>query len=316
MNATESRPETGPGAAPESAAKTTAWIVGQAGDVETARRARRHDYGIALFGQHAELLAASGISPDHARSRGYRSVDQKTRLEQIKVTRAGRCIPGLLVPQLRPDGSTWGYQYRPDSPRLRDGKPVKYETPTGQRNGIDVPPGVGPQLDDPSIPLWVTEGVKKADAAVVNGLCCVALPGVWSWVGKGGVVVPDWRDVVLDGRRVVLAFDSDVTRKRAVRSALDALAGYLATKGAKVEYLHLPDDDAAKCGLDDYLTAGNVVADLWRLVRPDPPAVADVQPATAVGSCPPPGPVAGTPTPVSLAESIECSPDGWATATT
>ncbi|MGI8578869.1 MAG: DUF3854 domain-containing protein [Nocardioidaceae bacterium] len=304
----ESRPgdKTGAAFTPDP----SAWLkLGRslpAGDDETARRARRPDYGLALFPQHAEMLEASGVPPDHARSRGYRSVDQKTRLEQIKVTRAGRNnIPGLLVPQLRPDGSTWGYQYRPDSPRLRDGKPVKYETPTGQRNGIDVPPGVGPQLDDPSIPLWVTEGVKKADAAAVNGLCCVALPGVWSWVGKGGVVVPDWRDIVLDGRRVVLAFDSDVTRKRAVRSALDALAGYLSTRGAKVEYLHLPDDDAAKCGLDDYLTAGNVVADLWRLVRPDPPAVADVQPATTVDGSPPPGPVAGTTTPVILSSALD-----------
>lgn len=243
-------------------------------------------YGIALFLQHAELLEASGIPVEHARARNYQSVDTKTRLEGIGITKSGRNTPGLLVPQLRPDGSVWGYQYRPDSPRLREGKPVKYETPTGQRNGIDVPPGVGPQLDDASIPLWVTEGVRKADAAAVAGLCCIALPGVWSWVGKGGVAIPDWRDIVLDGRRVVLAFDSDVVRKRAVRGALDALASYLSTKGARIEYLHLPDDDAAKTGIDDFLAAGNTADDLWKVVRPEAPAVAE-SPAASAHARPP-----------------------------
>ncbi len=39
-------------------------------------------------------------------------------------------MPGLLVPQRRKDGSTWGWQYRPDVPRVSvSGKPVKYETP-------------------------------------------------------------------------------------------------------------------------------------------------------------------------------------------
>lgn len=236
-------------------------------------------YGMGLFPQHAEALAASGITPEHAHARGYVTVDTKVRLEGLNITKAGRRIPGLLVPQLRPDGSTWGYQYRPDEPRERDGKPVKYETPMGQRNGIDVPPGVAEHLDDPTVPLWVTEGVKKADAGAEAGLCIVALPGVWSWVGsnsKGGkVAVPDWRDIALNGRRVVLAFDGDVARKKRVHEALGALAAYLSTKGAEVEYLHLPDE-ADKVGLDDYLVAGHSVDELRTLVRPEPPALVEV----------------------------------------
>lgn len=234
------------------------------------------DFGLSLYPQHAEALRASGITPEHAAARGYVTVDTKKRLEQIGITKAGRNVPGLLVPSLRPDGSTWGYQYRPDTPRERNGKAVKYETPTGQRNGIDVPPGVGPMLDDPAVPLWITEGAKKADAAALAGLCCVDLPGVWSWVGtnpKGGkVALDDWRDIAMNGRRVVLAFDSDVTAKASVRKALEALAGYLTSKGAAVEFCHLPHD-AAKAGLDDYLAAGHTAEDLWKLVRPELPAV-------------------------------------------
>ena len=157
---------------------------------------------------------------------------------------------------LRKDGSTWGYQYRPDVPRLRDGKPVKYETPWQQRNGLDIPPGVAAMLADPTVPLWITEGCKKADCGALHGLCIVALAGVYGWLGTnsagGKMALPEWHDVALNGRRVILAFDGDVARKEPVQKALRGLAGYLATKGARIEYLHLPDTDD-KTGLDDYL---------------------------------------------------------------
>lgn len=271
-------------------------------------------YGLSLFEQHARMLEASGIPPEHAHSRGYVSVDTKVRLDQLGITKAGRSVPGLLVPSLRPDGSTWGYQYRPDSPRERNGKPVKYETPAGQRNGLDVPPGVGPMLADPAVPLWITEGVKKADAAAVRGLCCVALPGVWSWRGQNGkggkTALPEWHDVALDGRRVVLAFDSDVVRKRAVRHALDQLAGYLSSKGARVEYLHLPDGDT-KTGLDDYLAAGHGVAEMLRLVRPEPPAVAEPEPSPVSPDSPQSPVRGGTPLPERVTGDVLQEARDW-----
>jgi hypothetical protein len=233
------------------------------------------DYGLAIFPQHAAMLRASGISPAWARRRGYVTVDTKKRLADLGITAAGRNVPGLLIPLLRADGSVWGYQYRPDKPRLNgNGKPVKYETPVGQRNGIDVPPGVGRLLDDPTVPLVLTEGTKKADSAAQRGLACVALPGVWSWRGSNGhggkTAIPDWHDIALNGRRVPLAFDSDVTVKRSVRAALDELASYLRTKDARPEYAHLPDDGDGKCGLDDFLVVHSV-DELWALVKPDPP---------------------------------------------
>jgi hypothetical protein len=204
----------------------------------TAKGNRMTVYGIGLFEQHAAMLAASNITPEHARADPYRSVDIKKRLEEIGITPKGRNTPGLLIPLLRKDGSTWGYQYRPDNPRIdAKGKPVKYENPVGQRNGIDIPPGVGRMLDDPSIPLLVTEGSKKADAAACAGLVCIALPGVWSWRSKndlgGKVAVADWNDIALNGRRIILGFDSDVVIKKSVQDALRSLTDYLEYKGAK-----------------------------------------------------------------------------------
>jgi hypothetical protein len=224
---------------------------------------------------HLAMLAASSITPEHAAARGYETISDPRRLALLGIAKGGQRTCGLLVPQLRVDRSTWGYQYRPDSPRERNGKVVKYETPLHQRNGIDVPPGVGPKLGDPAVPLFITEGVKKADCGALHGLCIVAIPGVWSWRGRnttgGKTAVPDFHDIALNGRRVVLAFDGDVTRKRGVHDALEQLADYLASKCARVEYLHLPDTED-KTGLDDYL-AEHTVEDLWRLVKPVQPAV-------------------------------------------
>ena len=68
---------------------------------------------------HLAMLAASGITADYAAKRGYETITQKGRLAQIKIVQAARGqVPGLLVPLLRVDGSTWGWQYRPDVPRI------------------------------------------------------------------------------------------------------------------------------------------------------------------------------------------------------
>jgi hypothetical protein len=241
-----------------------------------------------ISNDHLKMLAASGIDARHARQRGYETVENDKLLahlgtngngDTIAITRAGRNTPGLLIPLLRPDRSTWGYQYRPDMPRLRDGKPVKYETPSRQRAGLDVPPGVAAELGDPSVPLWITEGAKKAHAGAIHGLCIVALVGVWSWrganAGGGKVALADWHDVALNGRRVIIAFDGDVARKEPVRKAARALGDYLAAmKGARPEYLWLPDTDE-KTGLDDYLL-DHGVDELWARVKPTPPPMSAV----------------------------------------
>jgi hypothetical protein len=270
------------------------------------------DYGAHIFPQHAKLLEQSAISPEVARARGYVSVDTKSRLEGLGFERYQRSVPGLLIPEHRKDGSVWGYQYRPDEPRVtKAGSVIKYETPKGQRNGIDIPPGIGGQLDDPAVRLLVTEGSRKADAAVTAGLAGVSLNGVYGWRGrnaKGGrLAVAEWHDIALNGRRVTLAFDSDVIRKNMVHQALAELAGYLISKGADVGYLHLADDDDAKTGLDDYL-AEHGADGLWELVRPELPVVQMPLSATAAerdsntSGTPPEKPVPKAP-PMTMAQA-------------
>ncbi len=58
---------------------------------------------------HLAVLTASGITPEHAAKRGYETITDSQRLAQLKIVTAARShVPGLLVPALRPDGSTWG----------------------------------------------------------------------------------------------------------------------------------------------------------------------------------------------------------------
>ena len=227
----------------------------------------------------AQLEKASGLPAAVIRERGYRSVSSADDLARLGFTPPQRRVPGLLVPVWGPDGRNGLYQFRPDEPRTSDqGKSVKYETPSGARLHLDVPPRCREHIADPKVPLWITEGVKKADALAANGFCGLALLGVWNWRGTnaqgGKVALPDWHDVALNGREVVIAYDSDVMRKREVRAALDELTRYLQGKGANARWVFLPDGaGGAKVGVDDYLLEHSP-DELRALVRPAPNAAA------------------------------------------
>lgn len=233
-------------------------------------------YGAAIFPQHAAQLAGSAIGEDVAAERGYVSVDTKRRLDSAGFKHYQQRTPGLLIPVHDTSGAVALWQYRPDSPRANgSGKPVKYETPGGSRMVLDVPPRIRGQLGDPKVPLWVTEGVKKADAAVSAGLCCVALLGVWNWKGTntlgGRTALPEFHDIAWnDGRRVYVAYDSDVMTNPNVHTALADIGDYLTDKGADVRYVYLPADGDAKVGLDDYLAAGGSIDALITSATPQP----------------------------------------------
>jgi hypothetical protein len=98
--------------------------------------------------------------------------------------------------------------------------------------------------------LFVTEGVKKADALASQGCCAVALLGVWNWRGTneqgGKLALPDWELIALKGRRVYLCFDSDVMLKAQVHQALARLKGFLESRGATVALIYLPSGEGGR----------------------------------------------------------------------
>lgn len=227
-------------------------------------------YGSSLFPQHQQKLASSAVSAEVAAQRGYVSADTKAQLQRFGFPPSQQLPPGLVIPIHGVTGEVVGHQLRPDSPRMLKGKPVKYETVCGQRMALDVPPCVRKWLGDPTVPLIVTEGPLKADAAASAGLACIALMGVYGWRGRneddGSVALADWECVDMKGRRVVIAFDSDVMLKEAVYGAFRRLGAFLGLRGADVAYAYLPPGtNGQKVGLDDWLAAGNAAADFWNL---------------------------------------------------
>jgi hypothetical protein len=108
---------------------------------------------------------------------------------------------------------------------------------------LDVPPGTRPHLGNPAIPLWITEGIRKADSGASRGLAIIALLGVWNWRGTnsagGKVVLPDWECIALNGRPVYLAFDSDAMTNAQVAKALRRLGAFLTSRKADVRYVRL-----------------------------------------------------------------------------
>jgi hypothetical protein len=214
----------------------------------------------------------SGITPEVIAARGYRTVTKKAELAKLGFSMAQRLPPALVLPIYNPYGEIVLYQARPDTPRVRDGKPLKYETPAKAHMALDVPPLQQNRLrlHDPSIPLWITEGCKKADALVTYDCCAIALLGVWNWRGtndaSGKTVLADFEAIALNDRQVYLVFDSDVMTKREVYKALERFGSFLASRDAEVRYVYLPSGESGKkIGVDDFLVARHTVDDLVAL---------------------------------------------------
>lgn len=232
---------------------------------------------------HQAELEASCIAPEHAEARGYRTLygteEDRSELRDLKIPRwmwrEPTAFPGLLIPEYRATGELIGYQWKPAVPQPNsEGKPVKYTSQSGSPNHVDIPPLIAGLVRDPKHPLWITEGVKKADCLASRGKAVVTLTGVFNWRSKLGTL-GDWEDIPLKGRTVVVCFDADARQKRTVLLAMVRLGRWLMSKGAAdVRYLIVPDSVAqtdaegmdlppvAVKGVDDYFCAGGTLEEL------------------------------------------------------
>ena len=173
-----------------------------------------------LAEHHYTMLHRGAIADAVIKARGYQSLQQPEDLIDRGFAKAqAKAAPALGIPLWDVHGQRHGWQMRPEAPRhFKDGKSFKYETPKGDRNILDVHPSVQPLIGDPSVTPWVTEGVKKGDALASQGICAIALiGGVWGFRGTnehgGKVILPDWEYVALNGREVIVVFDSDIYLK-------------------------------------------------------------------------------------------------------
>jgi hypothetical protein len=153
---------------------------------------------------------------------------------------------------------------KPSKPRTVEGKPIKYESPPGQGSDPIFPPSLGPAgaswdaiLADPSIPVALTEGVKKCLSLVSHGLPAVALRGVYSWrAGKGSRELhPRLAALAAGGRKIYIVFDNDTKLKTArdVSAQGFRLGSALEAAGGAVRFLQW--DISEGKGVDDVLAA-------------------------------------------------------------
>ena len=205
-------------------------------------------------------LKNRGVSEDVIAERGYYTATKRIELADMGFgVAAQRRVPALVIPIHPPHlaSDPAGFQIRPEIPRRNtEGKPLKFEFPTGAKMHLDVHPRMLPFVKDHTKPLLITEGVVKGDAAVSRlDVCTVSLAGVWNWRDGGGSL-DDWDDIALKDRAVIIAFDSDVMLKTSVHLSLSRLGALLERRGAGVRYCYLPaGEHGAPVGLDDWLVA-------------------------------------------------------------
>jgi len=225
-------------------------------------------------GHRHSLQHESAIDPDVIAERGVRTVGRFSEVPTVFSRKQRRKVPGILFTLHRPNGET-SVVLRPDVPDP-DNPGRKYEQPpkrgAGPGNVLDTLEREKVERTD--VPAVFVEGIKKADAITSAArregvdLLAVGITGTWNWM-SGGEPIPDMYDVPVEGRRILICFDSDMLRNPNVQLAAERLAGHLGNRGAEVGVVYLPDrPDGSKNGADDYLAAGNTLADLLGLARP------------------------------------------------
>ncbi len=207
------------------------------------------DKRLNLLPQHLEDLHKSGLSDRTIAQWGCYSVaaDQKWVMNQLgfgHIELPALALPILSLNRDKPDLND--VIIKPDRPRT-DGKGrlIKYETRPRGQNRIHVPLCCRDLIADTMVPLWITEGQKKAAKAAQEGLACIALPGVWNWLSRissdVSIPLPDFDLIEFKGREVYIVFDSDSVTNPSVRLASRRLAEFLTKRGAKVYRVQLPE---------------------------------------------------------------------------
>ncbi len=227
-------------------------------------------------------LASSWITRDIADEAMLRRVDTYEGREVVG-QRGTRDCAGILIPYYWPgEPYAFNYRLRRDNPEWTAGKDGrvkperKYLSPPRGQNRLFIPPRITPeQLADVRIPIVLVEGEKKALALVrladheaeFPRFIPVAIAGVWNWrgvVGKTGGPkgerldvkgpINDLNRIEWTGRTVFIVFDSNVETNNSVKWARKAIARELATRGAEVQLVNLPENCGVN-GIDDLLAA-------------------------------------------------------------
>ena len=208
---------------------------------------------------HKENLQKSGLTPDTIERLMIRDVSpHKIKLNGVN---SAYEIPYFQL-DAKPNCFT---RQRLFPPIQRNGHTQKYY----QAKGTDPHPYLPPLsnlnwqaiANDPSQPIRITEGEKKAAALCQKAIACMGIGGVWNWRIKQDnnerLTCPELDQIIWQDREIEIIPDSDGWREAKL---FDVLAGFyalamdLVQRGARVKFVELPElIPGAKTGLDDWL---------------------------------------------------------------
>ncbi len=207
-----------------------------------------------LYPEHLRDLRKSGLRDSTVRMMKLRSlsVDELAR-------RLGRRPVGVRSALEFPYPNLPGFSRFKLFPPAKDrkGHVVKYLQ--GKHSGVHlyIPSPVAQVLKDPSVPLALAEGEKKAAALVQAGVMAIGIGGIWSWVQRGtcnGIL--EFDEITWIDREVTLYADSDIWHRPNLLNAVYALMKELEERGAKVVVAFIRPGSSEKVGVDDLLADG------------------------------------------------------------
>jgi Domain of unknown function (DUF3854) len=173
--------------------------------------------------------------------------------------------PGLVFPVHTLDSGRF-HRLRLNSP----GKGPRYWQPKGHANRLDVHPRQHERIKQPGGMRYITEGEKKVDAGVSQGLLMVGQSGVFNGQrDKGAALIDDWYLLPLKGEKYSICYDSDIESNPMVQLAANRQARLLQERGAEVFITLIPPGpNGEKQGLDDFFANGGTVKEVEMLTRP------------------------------------------------
>lgn len=229
----------------------------------------------ALSPHHAEQLARFKIPAELLRDAAVRSVTDFEAREALGLNGqySGKDLSGILFPYNSPiDGRRVSARIRLDYPL--DGDSGKYLSEQASKHFF-FPPAHKKDLTDAKVPVVVVEAEKSALAVTALSLrtgikmIAFAIGGCWGWRRKTGKRLladggskdetgpgPDFEIVTWRDREVYIAFDSNAESNPDVEIARNALARELASRGAKVRLVKIPNQLGVN-GPDDLIAVSD-----------------------------------------------------------
>lgn len=207
------------------------------------------------------FFKGSGLTQEHAKKMHVRDVGSPEMKRLFSGMRFSSNVPPAHeYPYFDLFGKLIGFiRYR-----LHDVDEPKYLQIAGQKSHFYFPPFLDWKniAENPSIPIYITEGERKAAKACVMGFPCVGLGGVWNWLRKDGKrgeeatsqPIKDFQLIEWKGRKVIITFDSDSQFNTNIQNASRRLRDTLVAFGADPYRKDLPHKAGnTKVGLDDFL---------------------------------------------------------------